>query len=511
MFGPVIRFGSLSLQGFAIAAVTCLSANFAFAESRVALVIGQSAYRTVTALPNPANDATAMSGLLSAAGFEVSTVRDVSQNELRQAVGDFAAKIAGKGPDTVALVFYAGHGVQIDGENFLMPVDVNIQREADVPLQAVRLNDVMNTLTSVPTKLRIVMLDACRNDPFDAINKTAGRGLAMLDAKANAAGSFISYSTSPGAEAEDGKGASSPYTSALVVTAREPGVSIEDAFKRVRVAVNKETDGRQIPWESSSLTSDFYFFPGPGQSAAKRAASRTVGEWRSVLQGKPAPDAYDLVIADDSIEAYEAFIALYTDPPFATRVRSVLDRRREMVAWSVAVNSNSVDAFGLFLASYPNSDLSATARKLQDRLRNRPQQANPLAANANTPGGVPNASSPAGTGGAPGPTLASLPSGTAAAAGPTCPCSQPPKEKKRAEPPPPPTRKRVAEPPPRRGGPRPPPGPPPEDTVIVRRRNPDADAAAAAAAGAIIGGAILGGALGGGGGGGGYRPRGHGY
>ena len=502
MISPVFRSGIGILKSVAISTAVLLSSTAAFAESRVALVIGQSAYQSVPALPNPTNDAKAMGELLTAAGFEVTTARDVTQNALRQAVGDFAAKIAGKGPDTVALVFYAGHGVQIDGENFLMPIDVNLQREADVPLQAVRLNDVMNTLSSVPTKLRIVILDACRNDPFDAINKTAGRGLAIFDAKANAAGSFISYATSPGAEAEDGKGSSSPYTSALVIAAREPGLAIEDAFKRVRVAVNKETEGRQIPWESSSLTSDFYFFPGSGQPGAKRTSTKSVAEWRTLLQGKQPVDAYELVIADDSIEAYEAFAVLYTQPPFATRVRSILDRRREMVAWSVAVNTNSVEAFALFLASYPNSDLSATARKLQDRLRNRPPQANPLAAaaSANQPGGG-QGGSPTTTGAAPttGPTLASLPTNTAATAGPTCPCSQPPKvEKKRAEPPPPPPKKRVAEPP-RRGGPRPPPGPPPEE-VVVRRRDPNADAAAAAAAGAIIGGAILGGALSGGGG-----------
>lgn len=501
MFRPAFR---LMVRTFAPAVAILLSADFAFSENRVALVVGQSAYRSVTALPNPANDARAMTELLTAAGFDVTTARDVSQNELRQAVGDFAAKIAGKGPDTVALVFYAGHGVQIDGENFLLPVDVNFQREADVPLQAVRLNDVMNTLSSVPTKLRIVMLDACRNDPFDAINKTAGRGLAIFDAKANSAGSFISYATSPGAEAEDGKGSSSPYTTALVVSAREPGITIEEAFKRVRVAVNKETEGRQIPWESSSLTSDFFFFPGAAKPDAKKATvTRTVPEWRTVLQGKSAQDAYEIAIADDSIEAYEAFTGLYADPPYATRVRSILDRRREMVAWSVAVNANSVGSFALFLASYPNSDLAATARKLQDRLRNRPLQANALAAaNTATPGGG-QGGSPTTTGAAPaGPTLASLPSNTAAAVGPTCPCSVPPKiEKKRAEPPP---KKRVVEPH-RRGPPRPPP-----DGGPVVRRDPSGDAAAAAAAGAIIGGAILGGALSGGGRGGGhYHPRGH--
>jgi len=131
-----------------LAAGILLGSHAAFAESRVALVIGQSAYRAVTALPNPANDAKAMAQLLGDAGFDVTSAADLSQNEMRQTVGEFAAKVAAKGPDTIALVFYAGHGLQIDGENFLVPVDVDPKREADIPLQAVRLNDVLNTLTS---------------------------------------------------------------------------------------------------------------------------------------------------------------------------------------------------------------------------------------------------------------------------------------------------------------------------------------------------------------------------
>ena len=135
-----------------LAAGILLGSHAAFAENRVALVIGQSNYRAVVALPNPANDAKAMSQLLGDAGFEVTNASDLSQNEMREKVGDFAAKIAAKGPDTVALVFYAGHGLQIDGENFLVPVDVDPKRETDIPLQAIRLNDVLNTLTSVPSK-----------------------------------------------------------------------------------------------------------------------------------------------------------------------------------------------------------------------------------------------------------------------------------------------------------------------------------------------------------------------
>src|SRR6185312_11012806 len=114
------------------------------AESRLALVIGQSAYRAVTPLPNPVNDAKAIAQLLTESGFEVTSTADLSQKDMNREIGDFAAKIASKGPDTVALVFYAGHGLQVDGENYLLPVDIDVQREADIPLQAVRLNDLLN-------------------------------------------------------------------------------------------------------------------------------------------------------------------------------------------------------------------------------------------------------------------------------------------------------------------------------------------------------------------------------
>src|SRR5881397_3758107 len=170
-----------------IPAAVLLGTQSASAENRLALVIGQSAYRSVPALPNPANDAKAVTQLLTDSGFAVSTAADLSQGQMREAVSDFAGKVAAKGADTVALVFYAGHGLQIDGENFLVPVDIDPKREADIPIQAVRLNDILNTLTSVPSKMRILMLDACRNNPFPDL-KTAGSGLAIVDAKVGAAG-----------------------------------------------------------------------------------------------------------------------------------------------------------------------------------------------------------------------------------------------------------------------------------------------------------------------------------
>src|SRR4051812_14461584 len=162
-----------SLPSLTFAAAMLLAAPPASAENRMALVIGQSAYRSVPALPNPANDARAVTQLLTDSGFEVVSAADLSQSQMRQTISEFAGNVAAKGADTVALVFYAGHGLQIDGENYLVPVDVDPKREADIPLQALRLNDILNTLTSVPSRMRIVMLDACRDNPFPNISKTA--------------------------------------------------------------------------------------------------------------------------------------------------------------------------------------------------------------------------------------------------------------------------------------------------------------------------------------------------
>jgi hypothetical protein len=393
-----------------------LAPHVASAESRVALVMGQSAYRAVPALPNAENDGKRMAELLGNAGFDVTVARELAQNDMRQTISDFAAKVAASGPDTVALVFYAGHGLQIDGENYLVPIDVDPKREADIPLQAVRLNDLMNTLGALPTRMRIIMLDACRNNPFPALNHTAGHGLAIVDTKAGTSGSFISFSTSPGAEAEDGTGADSPYTTAVLSVAKEPNLPIEEAFKRVRVAVNQTTDGRQVPWESSSLTSDFKFFPqntgqdtssgtGSSQSAAPlkppATAARSNEDWRGDLQGKEPKVAYELVIADDSVAAYEAFAALFAQSSYTPRVRSLLERRREMLAWQTAVAINTAASYETFLASYGNSDLAATAHTMQARVLNRS-----LGANAAL--------------------TAPVVQPTNVALGPTCPCTTPP-------------------------------------------------------------------------------------
>jgi Caspase domain len=362
-----------SLLNVIIPAALLLCSVPASAENRMALVIGQSAYKSVPALPNPGNDAKAMSQLLTDSGFEVSSVSDLTQNEMRTAISDFAGKVAAKGADTVALVFYAGHGIQVDGENFLIPTDIDPKREADIPMQAVRLNDVLNTLTSVPSRMRFFLLDSCRNNPFPELGKTAGSGLAIVDAKVGAPGTFISFSTSPGAVAEDGNGVNSPYTTALLEAAKQPNIPVEETFKRVRVAVNKVTDGRQTPWDSSSLTEDFKFIgastPGPKLAAAKK----TVQEWTRELKGKPVEAANEIIVADGSDEAYEAFAVTFAGTTRGLQAKDWLDRHRRLVAWNKAVLINTAAGYAAFLAQYPDSDLTITARKMIERLRYRPE------------------------------------------------------------------------------------------------------------------------------------------
>ena len=364
-----------ALRPLMISAALLVSAHAASAESRLALVIGQSAYKSVPALPNPINDAKAVTQMLTDSGFEVSTASDLSQSQIRDQLSEFAGKVASKGGDSIALVFYAGHGVQIDGENFLVPVDIDPKRESDIPIQAVRLNDVLNTLTSAPSKMRILMLDACRNNPFGEISKSAGGGLALVDTKFGAPNTFLSFSTSPGAVAEDGNGANSPYTAALLAAAKEANIPIEETFKRTRVAVNKATDGRQTPWDSSSLTEDFRFsgsaVPGPKLAATRR----TVEEWTRDLKGKPVEAANEIIVADGTDESYEAFAILYAKTPLGILASDWLVRHRRMVAWNDAVVINTAAGYRAFLAKFPDSDLTPTARKLEERLRNRPDLA----------------------------------------------------------------------------------------------------------------------------------------
>jgi hypothetical protein len=330
-------------------------------EQRVALVIGNSNYQNAPQLANPDNDAESMAKFLNSAGFEVVAATDLTQNDMLRVVQDFSAKVSARGPNTVAMVYYAGHGVQLAGENYLVPVDAKVSSQTELVNNSVRLVDVMSTLETIPSRMRIVILDACRNNPFPEVND-AGRGLAIVDAPN---GSIVGYSTAPGAEALDGTGGHSPYTQAFLNVAREPNVPIEQLFKRIRLQVNQSTSGAQIPWESSSLTSDFTFFGDTAIAANRAPVKAPVVQMASNLPSRSTRQAYDYVVSEGRPEYYQEFIQMYPHDPLCDHVRWLLNNILLSQAWHKAVLVNSPVAYKTFYDSYGNSPYAQIALKLQ--------------------------------------------------------------------------------------------------------------------------------------------------
>src|SRR5438477_1565097 len=337
-------------------------------EQRVALVIGNSKYQSAPPLPNPDNDAQSMAQFLNSAGFEVVEATDLTHSDMIKVVQDFSSRVAARGPNAVAMIYYAGHGVQLAGENYLVPVDAKISSPSDLAANSIRLVDVMATLEAIPSRMRIVVLDACRNNPFPTIND-AGRGLAIVDAPN---GSIVGYSTAPGTEALDGSGGHSPYTSAFLQLAREPNLPIEKLFKRIRLDVNHSTEGQQTPWESSSLTSDFYFFGDTAVAATRAPEAEKAVYVADNLPSRASRRAYDYVLAENSIEHYQEFIQLYPHDPLCDRVRALLNNLVQARAWHHAVLINSSVEYRSFYDKYSSSPYAHSALKLAAQPRSIP-------------------------------------------------------------------------------------------------------------------------------------------
>ena len=225
------------------------------AEPRHALVIGNAGY-SVSPLLNSVNDATAVAKVLEKAGFTVDLKLNATQKQLQDAVTTFGDRLKGGG---AGLFYFAGHGVQIKGRNFLMPVGSDIKREDEVPYKAVDVQQVLDKMETARNRINVVILDACRDNPFARSSRSGSGGLSSVDAPI---GSLVAFATAPGSVASDGRGANGLYTQHLLANIERPGVSIEEVFKRVRLGVRLDSNGGQVPWESTSLEGDFTFFPG---------------------------------------------------------------------------------------------------------------------------------------------------------------------------------------------------------------------------------------------------------
>jgi len=266
-------------------------------QVRTALVIGNGSYQSAP-LRNPVNDARDMAAVLARQGFTVIHRENADRGLMRSAIREFEEILAREGG--IGLFYYAGHGVQLQGKNYLVPVGADIQREYEVPDETIPADLVLKAMAYAQNELNIIILDACRNNPFPRSFRSASRGLARMETMGS--GMLIAYATAPGSIASDGEGTNGIYTKYLLDAMQSPGLSIEQVFKAVRQKVMQETNNTQTPWEESSLTGDFYFIAtdnarieintlSPADAALAEAKdSKELVFWHGISASKNAAD-----------------------------------------------------------------------------------------------------------------------------------------------------------------------------------------------------------------------------
>ena len=254
-------------------ALLCVGGSPAFSASkRLALVIGNSDYQHTSSLPNPVNDAQLIAGVLKAQGFEVFTHFNIDLKKMKRAIADMASAIRMHGRNSTAIFYYAGHGVQVGQSNYLIPVDASIESEGDVAIEGLNVASILESLNDAGASVNVIVLDACRNNPYRTSFRSPARGLARIDGPP---GFLIAFSTDPGKTATDGPaGGNSPYSQALAASLGKPGLKIEEAFKQVRKEVFEITRGAQVPWETSSLLQDLYMAGGEPMASAVLPSTR---------------------------------------------------------------------------------------------------------------------------------------------------------------------------------------------------------------------------------------------
>jgi uncharacterized caspase-like protein len=304
-----------TLLAMLLLAAGCLPSTQAAAEKRVALVIGNSAYEKVARLPNPANDAALIAETFKSAGFDgVDLRRDLKVGEMRKALRDFLDKAR---EADVAVIYYAGHGIEVDGTNYLVPVDAVLERDADIYDEALSLDRVMVSVEPA-RQLRLVILDACRDNPFarsmkrTLASRAVGRGLAKVET--TSPNTLIAFASKAGSTASDGDGSNSPFTVALAKHVTKPGLDLRKAFGYVRDDVLKSTGNRQEPYVYGSL----------GGDDVPLVAAKPVATGPQADPDAPVRRAYELALQVGSREVWEAFMRSYPDGFYADLAKAQL-------------------------------------------------------------------------------------------------------------------------------------------------------------------------------------------
>jgi uncharacterized caspase-like protein len=345
-----------ALLGFVLAASSLSAAS---SEKRIALVVGNAAYQQ-GALSTTANDAGLIAQTLQAAGFDVIGARDLDGDTLRHTLRDFIEKAAGSGPDTVAIVYLAGYGLQMSGENFFVPLDAKIARDTDLPVEALRVSDYSRQLGALPLRAGIFVLDGARASPFSPSGQPLAGGLALVEPDPNM---LVAFNAAPGTIGPDEPGPYGAYAQALAEMIRQGGLSLPELFNRVRLRVNEITKGAEVPWNAQHIQTDFVFFER-APDAPQAAPPAQVAQLDSrPIRDFDVRDAYIAALDRDTLQAYEEFLAAFPDDRLAKRVRAIVAARREAITWRRSYRVDTADAYWSYLRRYPNGPHAWDARR----------------------------------------------------------------------------------------------------------------------------------------------------
>ncbi|CCD85773.1 conserved hypothetical protein; putative signal peptide; putative Caspase-like domain [Bradyrhizobium sp. ORS 285] len=329
-------------------------------EKRIALVIGNGAYAKGQ-LATAANDAGLIAQTLQAAGFDVVGARDLDADTLRKSFRDFIHKAQSADDNTVAMVYLAGYGMQLAGENYFIPVDANIASDVDIPTEGLRLSDYTRQLAATPVKASIVVLDAARQQPFITSGPAIAGGLALVEPDNKM---LIAFNAAPGTIAPAETGSYGIYAQSLAEMIRTGGLQLPDVFDRLRLRVNEATKGAQVPWDAQKIQTAFTFFDrAPDAPAPQASAEQTAALRARPIRDLPVQEAYTAALERDSLQGYEDFIAAYPSDPLARRVRAIVAARREALTWRRTYRADSPEAYWSYLRRYPNGAHAADARR----------------------------------------------------------------------------------------------------------------------------------------------------
>ncbi|MDE5453950.1 caspase-like domain-containing protein, partial [Bradyrhizobium sp. CSA112] len=326
-------------------------------EKRIALVVGNAAYAK-SPLATASNDAGLIAQTLQAAGFDVIGARDLDGDTLRKSFRDFIQKAESSGPDTVAMVYLAGYGLQLAGENYFVPVDSAINRDADVPIEALRTGDYIRQLASLPLKVGIVVLDAARQQPF--VGGQIASGLALVEADPHM---LIAFNAAPGTVAPAEQGPYGIYAQSLAEMIRTGGLPLPEVFNRLRLRVNEASKGAQVPWDSQKVDAAFTFFEREPDAPAAPPPDQVAAIRSKPIRDLGVQEAYAAALERDTLPAYEDFLAAYPDDPMAKRVRAIAAARREAITWRRTYRADTPNAYWSYLQRYPRGPHAADARR----------------------------------------------------------------------------------------------------------------------------------------------------